>query len=235
MSLKTKLVTKNGEPMMTVVNTKLMLQNDLEQLYTGDQISPHYVYAYNFTYLFCTMMFATGMPLLYLLAAIFYAATYWIYKILLLKFYMKNKFSEDLPISAFKTANYALLLHVLFGGYMITNSQISPEKPETGDKLPISLSKNSPQVIMQLFKNQQSLAYLIMTVMVIAWIISKGTILSILTKMRSTISRCCGSLHLDAISFEGGNGDGDAAVRSYCIDIYKDMDLNLLLKLLYTA
>ena len=74
------------------------------------------------------MMFATGLPLLYLMAAIFYTVLYWVYKFLLLKFYMKtSRFNEGLPISATKTAIFALLLHVVFGGYMITNSAILPD------------------------------------------------------------------------------------------------------------
>ena len=74
------------------------------------------------------MMFSTGMPLLYLLAAIFFTVLYWVYKFLLLKFYMRtSRFNEGLPISATSTAKFALLFHVIFGGYMVTNSTILPE------------------------------------------------------------------------------------------------------------
>ena len=77
------------------------------------------------------MMFSTGMPLLYLLAAIFYTVLYWVYKFLLLKFYMcTSRFNEGLPISATSTAKIALLFHVVFGGYMVTNSTILPDSTD---------------------------------------------------------------------------------------------------------
>lgn len=69
------------------VNTKKYLQDELNNLYTGDQISGHYVYAQNYTYLWCVLMFSTGMPILYPFAVIFYFGLYWVYKLLLIKFY----------------------------------------------------------------------------------------------------------------------------------------------------
>lgn len=80
------------------LNTKKMLQTELNALYTGDQISSHYVYAQNFTYLWCVLMFSAGLPILYPFAFIFYFVLYWVYKVLLLKFYARTiKFNEELP------------------------------------------------------------------------------------------------------------------------------------------
>lgn len=76
-------------------NTKKTLQSELNDLYTGDQISSHYVYAQNYTYLWCVLMFSTGMPILYPFAFIFYFIHYWVYKFLLIKFYAKTtKFNQ---------------------------------------------------------------------------------------------------------------------------------------------
>jgi len=75
------------------------MQTDLNNLYTGDQISSHYVYAQNYTYLFCVLMYSTGLPLLYPFAAIFYFVLYWVYKGLLIKYYEKTtRFNEELPL-----------------------------------------------------------------------------------------------------------------------------------------
>lgn len=86
------------------------------------------MYAQNFTYLYCIMMYSTGMPLLYLFGAIFYTLLYWVYKCLLLKYYQRtSRFNEDLPIDATSYMRFALLLHIVIGGFMVTNSQILPD------------------------------------------------------------------------------------------------------------
>ena len=109
------------------MRSKQLLQEDLNELYTGKQISSHYVYAQLFTYLYCIMMFSTGMPLLYLFGAIFYTIFYWFYKCMLLKDYTRtNKINEELPITTTSYVTVAVYLHVMIGGYMITNSSILP-------------------------------------------------------------------------------------------------------------
>lgn len=76
------------------VNTKLWMQSELNTLYTGDQISSHYVYAQNYTYLLCVMTYSVGLPILYPFACVFYMVLYWVYKFLLLKYYARtNKFN----------------------------------------------------------------------------------------------------------------------------------------------
>lgn len=78
-----------------VANTKKLLQEELDDLYTGEQISSHFVYAQNYTYLWCVLMFSTGMPILYPFGFLFYGVLYWVYKFLLLKYYSRtNKFNE---------------------------------------------------------------------------------------------------------------------------------------------
>jgi hypothetical protein len=78
-----------------VANTKKLLQDELDDLYTGEQISSHFVYAQNYTYLWCVLMFSTGMPILYPFGFLFYGVLYWVYKLLLLKYYSRtNRFNE---------------------------------------------------------------------------------------------------------------------------------------------
>ena len=110
------------------VNTKLLLQADVNALYTGDQIQSHFVYAQNYVYLWCVMMFSTGLPILYPFAAVFYFGFYWAYKFLLLKYYMKtSKFTADLPIRSTSYIPAAVLMHIVIGGLMVTNSNILPD------------------------------------------------------------------------------------------------------------
>ena len=129
----TKMVVKEeGEEAR--VNSKSILQSQLELLYTGDQISSHYVYAQNYTYIYCIMMYSTGMPILYLFGAIFFTLLYWIYKFLLLKYYQRtSRFNAGLPINATSWMRAALLLHIIVGGLMVTNSSILPDSENYED------------------------------------------------------------------------------------------------------
>lgn len=111
------------------VNTKKYLQDELNTLYTGDQISGHYVYAQNYTYLWCVLMFSTGMPILYPFAVIFYFGLYWVYKLLLTKFYQKTtKFNYNLPIYTTQFIKIGVFFHIIVGAFMVTNNDIIPSK-----------------------------------------------------------------------------------------------------------
>jgi len=122
-----KLQILEDETDQTTFRTKKVMQEDLNTLYTGAQISSHYVYAQNFTYLWVVLMYSTGMPLLYPFACIFYFVLYWVYKFLLLKYYERtNRFNEELPIMTTGYIKVGLIFHGIFGGFMITNSKLIP-------------------------------------------------------------------------------------------------------------
>jgi len=71
------------------------------------------------------MMYSTGMPILYAFGCIFYFALYWVYKILLLKHYMKTTtFNNELCTKAGSMIKYAVIFHLIFGAIMMTNSKI---------------------------------------------------------------------------------------------------------------
>ena len=109
------------------VNTKLLDQEELNKLYTGDQISSHYVFAQNVTYLFVVLMYSTGLPIMYILASIFYFVFYWMYKGLLLKYYEKTtRFNEELPIFAHSWVQIAVVIHGIVGSFMISNYDLLP-------------------------------------------------------------------------------------------------------------
>ena len=70
-------------------------------------------------------MFSTGLPILYPFASIFFFVLYWVYKILLLKYYKKtSRFNEEIPVESLSYFQFAILLHVLIGGAMISNSNL---------------------------------------------------------------------------------------------------------------
>ena len=74
-------------------------------------------------------MFSTGLPILYPFAFIFYFMLYWVYKLLLTKFYQKTtKFNYNLPIYTTQFIKVGVFFHILTGGFMVTNNEIIPSK-----------------------------------------------------------------------------------------------------------
>ena len=69
------------------VQTKKYLQSELQALYTGPQIASAYVYAQVFTQLWACITFSSGMPVLYVIAFVFFALYYFFYYHLLLRYY----------------------------------------------------------------------------------------------------------------------------------------------------
>ena len=59
----------------------------LKKLYTQGAIPSAPVYASNFTYLFCVLLYSIGCPLMYVLGAMFFTVQYWWYKYLLLNYF----------------------------------------------------------------------------------------------------------------------------------------------------
>jgi len=72
-------------------------------------------------------MYSTGLPILYPFAALFYFVLYWVYKILLLKYYERTtNFNEELPLFSTKWIKLGLIFHGVMGGLMTTNSDLMP-------------------------------------------------------------------------------------------------------------
>lgn len=70
-------------------------------------------------------MFCTGLPVLYPFAAVFFFAYYWVYKYLLIKFYARSRsFNEDIPMVATSFFTLGVILHLILGALMISNSNI---------------------------------------------------------------------------------------------------------------
>lgn len=124
------------------MNTKQVFQDELEALYTGDQISGHNVYAQNYTYLWCVLMFSTGMPIMYPFAFVFYVVLFIVYKFLLIYYYQKTtQFNHELPMLATSYIKVGIILHIVCSALMVTNTdiipgiKIEPKEGETEDDL----------------------------------------------------------------------------------------------------
>ena len=117
------------------VNTKVVIQEELKNLYTGNQISSHYVYAQNVTYFWCVMTYSTGLPVLYIFGATFYLCLYWVQKTLLLRFYQKTiRFNEKLSIASIWYLKMGIGFHLLIGALMVTQSELLPSERSYEDE-----------------------------------------------------------------------------------------------------
>lgn len=186
-------------------------------------------------------MFSTGMPLLYLLAAIFYTVLYWVYKFLLLKYYMRtSRFNEGLPISATSTAKVALLFHVMFGGYMVTNSQILPVSTDISiggnmsDMLEDMSESNAivEKIMSRFFAIPRGRFYVLFIIIVVVYIIARATVISFVFKCLSVVCFCC-KKDKDNMMNEDAGAVGGAANSDeiYSWDFFKDLQPKFLLSL----
>jgi len=83
------------------------------------------------------------MPVMYLIGAIFYTGTYYINKILILKYYNKSRtFTRTIPLYSADFFKYGLLLHMFMALIMLTTPDIFQTKEENPHRISIiSLEK----------------------------------------------------------------------------------------------
>ena len=70
-------------------------------------------------------MYSSGIPVLYLVAFLFYTVLYWVYKFLLIKFFQKtSKSNENLAVKSMSYLKYGIVIHMIIGGLMYINISI---------------------------------------------------------------------------------------------------------------
>jgi hypothetical protein len=108
-------------------HTKKLTQKDYEEANMGGEFLIEYRYNTILTILFVTFMFSAGLPVLYPVAVIFFAVTYWCDKYLVLRHYRKPPaFDNFLALRTIECFKFALALHVLVGALMFGNDDILP-------------------------------------------------------------------------------------------------------------
>lgn len=104
-----------------------MTQADYEDMYTGAEFSMEYRYSNLLTVLMIVMFYGSGMPILYLIAACYYFMTYWCDKFLLFYYYRKPvNYNDYIAKKTVDWHKYALILHLIGGVLMLSNSSILP-------------------------------------------------------------------------------------------------------------
>jgi hypothetical protein len=225
------------------IHTEKLLQDDLEDLYTGPEIQTFFVFAQYFTSLWCLMFFSSGMPALYFVGCLNFFILYWVYKTLLIKHYqITTSFNQDMPNFSIVFYKWAVVLHLVMGLWMYTNSDIlSVQNIKIIDwvtKLVLNFFPESIEIranfILNRFANHVGILYLLFILFVLL-----VYVLSIFGKL---IFRCfyfflchvvvCGAMENEnqkkeeaAIKIEQMLHSG---VDSTSMDIYKDLKLGAL-------
>jgi len=128
-----------------------------------------YRYSSMLQILMIVMFYGSGMPILYLVAACSYFVTFWCDKFLLFHCYKKPvKLDNYIGRSSIFWHKYALLLHLIGGVLMLSNSDILPSIKDNAAKLWLESLENSGFKKLAKFMTQQMLFYVIVFLLLLA-------------------------------------------------------------------
>jgi len=116
--------------------TRQVLQEDYEEMYSGDEFQFEVRYAQIASAFFITMMFGGGIPGLYIVMFFQMLVMYWLDKTNFLKHMKKPpRYGIELSEMTRKLFQYALLVHLLFSFFMFSNTHIfNDETPRVKGK-----------------------------------------------------------------------------------------------------
>jgi len=97
-------------------NTRQLTQFDYEEKQLGNEFGIEKGFGNMVLVIFVTFSFSAGMPILYLLACVYFLITYWVDKVILLKFSRKPpNYSISMVKGVISSFKYAILIHVIIG------------------------------------------------------------------------------------------------------------------------
>jgi hypothetical protein len=103
-------------------NTKLKVQTELENLYIGTEFEGEKAFSRMMSTLFVILSFSSGMPVLYIIGLIFYTFTFYVSKLLIVKFYRTSTtLSRTIPVISTSALKVGIFLHMCVGALMLTN------------------------------------------------------------------------------------------------------------------
>jgi len=104
------------------VNTKLIIQQDVNDLYTGYEMFAQYIYPQLFMTLWVSMMYSGGLPLIYPLTIVNFTGCFWAHKHLLINFVKRTyEFDESLVKWTLGFFKIAVIFHLFTSLAMFTN------------------------------------------------------------------------------------------------------------------
>jgi len=103
----------------------MVIQEDLENLYTGDELASSYMYAQAFTTIWVSMMYSGGCPILYPLTYFNFIVVFWTYKMMLISYFKKSiEFDENLAKYTIRLFSWAVWIHAFTSLVMFTNAKV---------------------------------------------------------------------------------------------------------------
>jgi hypothetical protein len=107
--------------------TKKLIQNEYEAINSSEPLEMEDKYASSLVVILLVMMYAPGIPILYVIAMLYFFVTYWIDKFLIINHHKKPLFlDEKLALKILWWYKLALLLHLIVGILMYSNARILP-------------------------------------------------------------------------------------------------------------
>lgn len=122
--------------------TKKIIQPEYEGLYLGSVFQIENRYSVLISMFFIILMYSTTVPILYVYGAILCFVQYWMDKYLFLRHYRKPpNYGLGLARYARQTIEWALLIHLLMGLYMMSDPEIFPVYHDEENKVLDGLQK----------------------------------------------------------------------------------------------
>jgi len=115
-------------------NTKTLSQRDYNDMNTGPELDMDYKYANILVVVWMTMTYGSGIPIMYLIACVYFFVSYWSDKMLIFYNYRKPiHFDEKMAMRTLWWFKLAIVFHLIVGVLMLSNSHILPTKEEHSD------------------------------------------------------------------------------------------------------
>ena len=94
-------------------------------MYMGPELMFEYRYSTMLNSVYISLMFGSGMPLLYLFGFVSFFLTYWVDKFAFLRIYQTPpRYNKDLMKASRESLYVAIFIHFIFGFWMYSNSVI---------------------------------------------------------------------------------------------------------------
>ena len=94
---------------------------------TGDPLDMDYKYSNMMVVLYLVMLYGSGIPILYIIGAIFFFCTYWVDKWLIFYHHKKiGQFDEKMTLRIISLFKYGAVLHFFGTCLMYSNARILP-------------------------------------------------------------------------------------------------------------
>jgi len=105
--------------------TKQVTQDDYEAVYTGPEIDLQVRYACSLNLIFLVLMYSSGMPVLWLCLPVSFTVSFFIDKVLFVRFFKSPPaYNHKLADMAQSLYQYAVIIHLGFGFWMFSNTEI---------------------------------------------------------------------------------------------------------------